>query len=516
MLGARKERRGERLVPISLEAAVPGDHFYRHLDAVLDLGFVRDWVGDCYAERGRPSIDPVVFFKLQLVMFFEGVRSERQLMRMVADRLSVRWYLGYALDEPLPDHSSLTRIRQRLGLPTFQRFFAHIVELCRQAGLVRGEELIFDATKVRANADIDSLVPRWYREATAHLDGLFPEGGAEAALPDESAPAAGQHADPDPPHLPFAGPADEEAHLAAANRAAWKLLEQHRLDPARPPSCSYRRQTDLLVSRTDPDAAPLQTGERAKLGYRDHYVVDGGKARIILAALVMPGDVMDNTPMLDLLRRVQFRWHLHPKRAIGDAKYGTIHNIRALEDAGIRAYVPLPDFDHRTPYFGASQFTYDAEQDLYRCPQGQPLRRRRAKYTEEVAVYRAEAAACNGCSLKERCTPSAAGRQVRRSFFADYLDRVRGYHETAAYRQAMRKRQVWVEPLFGEAKDWHGLRRFRLRGLWKVNTEGLLIAAGQNLKRWLARTGWGRRHGPAGSLTPSRLMPPTATVALWP
>ena len=136
MLGAHKERRGERLVPISLEAAVPADHFYRYLDAKLDLSFVRDWVTDCYAARGRPSIDPVVFLGLQLVMFVEGVRSERQLMRMAADRLSVRWYLGYDLDEPLPDHSSLTRIRQRLGLLTFQRFFAHVVELCQQAGLV--------------------------------------------------------------------------------------------------------------------------------------------------------------------------------------------------------------------------------------------------------------------------------------------------------------------------------------------------------------------------------------------
>src|SRR5215218_8563747 len=228
MLGPRKERCVERLVPISLEAAVPTDHFYRHLEAVLDLSFVREWAAECYAERGRPSIDPVVFFTLQLVMFFEGVRSERQLMRVVADRLSVRWYVGYDLDEPLPDHSSLTRIRERLGLPMFERFFAHVVELCREAGLVWGKELIVDATKVRANADIDSLVPRWYQQAKAHLDGLFPEEGDEAARPSDIAPAEDERLAADPPRLPFAGPADAEAHLAATNQAPWKLLEQHR------------------------------------------------------------------------------------------------------------------------------------------------------------------------------------------------------------------------------------------------------------------------------------------------
>jgi hypothetical protein len=100
-------------------------------------------------------------------------------------------------------------------------------------------------------------------------------------------------------------------------------------------------------------------------------VVDGGKKRIILAALVTPADVMENTPMLDLLWRVRFRWKVRPRRAIGDTTYGTGENIRALEDAGIRAYVPLPHFEHDSPYFGQRDFTYDPERDIYTCP-GEP------------------------------------------------------------------------------------------------------------------------------------------------
>ncbi len=87
-------------------------------------------------------------------MFFEGLRSERQLMRVAADRLSIRWYLGYDLHEPLPDHSSLTRIRERYGLTVFRRFFDTIVEKCIEVGLVWGKELYFDATKVEANASM--------------------------------------------------------------------------------------------------------------------------------------------------------------------------------------------------------------------------------------------------------------------------------------------------------------------------------------------------------------------------
>src|SRR5688500_7300315 len=165
MLGPVKPRRLDEPVASSLEALVPRDNFYRHLKAKLDLGFVRDWTRNLYAERGRPSIDPVVFFKLQLVMFFEGLRSERKLIEIASLNLAHRWYLGYALDEALPDHSSLTRIRQRLGIDVFQRFFEKIVDLCQEADLVWGRELYFDGTKVEANADFDSLVPRFYHEA---------------------------------------------------------------------------------------------------------------------------------------------------------------------------------------------------------------------------------------------------------------------------------------------------------------------------------------------------------------
>jgi len=282
------------------------------------------------------------------------------------------------------------------------------------------------------------------------------------------------------------------------------------LDPNRPSVGSYRRTTDFRVSTTDSDATPMRTKHGTALGYHDHYVVDGGKGRIILAALVTPADVMENVPLRDLLWRVCFRRKLRPHQVTGDTTSGTVENIVAVEEAGIRAFFPLPEFDARTPFFGKGEFIYEAEQDAYRCPQGQLLPRRKTKYTEDEVVYRAKAATCNNCSVKATCTASDHGRIVHRSFYEEYLDKVRSYHTTEPYQKAMRKRKVWVEPLFAEAKDWHGLRRLRLRGLENANIQGLIIAAGQNLKRFLAATGWGRRHAPCGSLValprqPSRL-----------
>jgi hypothetical protein len=372
-----------------------------------------------------------------------------------------------------------------------------VVDLCQEAGLVWGKELYFDATRVRADADTDSLVPRFYREATAHLADVFATDVSQAE--EQNRVAGGS---PIPEGLvPFPMREGKTAETeVGVNPGRWNLLDERRPDPARPSHRGYRRTSDFWVSTTDPDATPMWTAGKARLGYHDHYVVDGGKRRIILAALVTPADVMENQAMRDLLWRVCFRRKIWPHHVTGDAKYGTTENIVAIEDANIRAYVPLTDFAHRTEFYGQDDFIFDPERDEYRCPQNHPLRRYAVKRTEGVVAYRGEASICNACRVKTQCTTSDHGRKVQRSFYIDYLEKVRGYHTTEPYKKAIRKRQVWVEPLFAEAKEWHGLRRFRRRGLENVNIEGLLIAAGQNLKRLLAARGWGRRHAPCGSL----------------
>ncbi len=493
MLGS-KERIFAPLVNVSLEELVPPDHFYRHLEHTLDLAFVRDLVHDCYAAGGRPSIDPIVFFKLQLIMFFEGLRSERQLLRVAADRLSLRWYLGYDLSEPLPDHSSLTRIRDRYGVTIFQRFFDAIVAQCHQAGLIWGTELYLDSTQVAANAATDAMLPRFYVDAIQeHLTALFPAaatGPPTAPIPSTSGPTP----------LLVDLPSEVEAELMAKNAARHDWLAELGRQERDVSHGGYQRQADFWVNTTDPDATLMhKKGGGTGIGYHTHYAVDGGKARIILSVLVTPSEVMDNQPMRDLLWHCRFRWQLPLEQVTGDTRYGTAENIVAIEEAGLRAYVPLPDFDGRTPFYGKQRFPYDPAQDQYHCPHGAILPRRKTKYTERVIVYQADAASCNGCPLRAKCTESNRGRMVSRSFDEPYLERVRAYQETEAYKKALRKRKVWVEPLFGEAKDWHGLERFRLRMLEKVNIEALVTATGQNLKRLLSWRGWGRRWWPGGA-----------------
>lgn len=467
---------------VNLNTLVPQNNFYRNVEAKLDLSFVRDLVQQHYSSRmGRPSIDPVVFFKLQLIMFFEGIRSERQLMEMVSMRLDHRWYIAYDLNEKVPDHSSLSKIRDRYGLEVFQRFFEQIVQLCIKAGLVWGKEFYFDGTKIEANAAFGSLVPRFAHEAQQHLQSLFD---------DELEPAPASETTRNPRDL----------HQKHDGRTRYPAIRPHH---------SYKRKTDYWVSPVDPDASPLSpsTGNFGKLGYHTHYVVDGGKARIILAALTTPAAVQDNTPMLDLARWIRFRWHIKPDIAVGDTKYGTLPNILGLEQDGIRPYLPIPDLSKRNKFYGREQFQYDAERNLFLCPQGEKLPLHKRSNTEFEYVYRADRHICDVCPVKAKCTNSKSGRHLRRSFFQDSLDRAQSYRETEAYKKAMRKRQVWIEPMFGEAKQWHNMRKFRLRGLIKVNIQALLTATGQNIKRLLKQK--------VRKYTPDPAIPVALRLPLW-
>lgn len=225
---------------------------------------------------------------------------------------------------------------------------------------------------------------------------------------------------PDSTRFPLVSPDEQRetlsAHLAVRHDWYAKGGEQQR-EVRR----QYQRRADQRVSPTDPDAPPMRHGGGpVHPGYQTPYVVDGGKHRLILATLVAPAEVMENHPMLDLLWHVRFRWRVRPRQGTGETKYGTIEKRKAMEDAGMRASIPLfnRDNEHGASY-GSSRFTYDAAQDRDVCPNGQPLHLSRMEYKAEKAEYQADAATWNACPWKAEGTPGPYGRQVHRSFHAE-------------------------------------------------------------------------------------------------
>ncbi|MDP9379984.1 MAG: transposase [Chloroflexota bacterium] len=201
----------------------------------------------------------------------------------------------------------------------------------------------------------------------AHLAELFAKEVAQA------------EGSPEPVPLPVdLAEADLQA-LAQMNDSRHDWIAQEGQQDRDAKHDGYQRVSDVLASSTDLDSSLMPGKNGTHPGYHVHYAVDGGKARIVLQVLTTPSEVMENMPMQDLLWRCRFHWKLFPEQVTGDTTYRTVEIIPAVEEEGIKAYMPLPDFDARTPYLGKSEFTYNPHRDEYRCPQAQVLHRHTAK-----------------------------------------------------------------------------------------------------------------------------------------
>jgi hypothetical protein len=172
------------------------------------------------------------------------------------------------------------------------------------------------------------------------------------------------------------------------------------------PECITRSKGEHHRPRRLADA-PEEGRKQARLP-ETHYVVDGGKARVILDALVTPAEVNENLPMLGFLFRSRFRWRLHPRSVTGDAAYGTRENVAAIEQADIRAYTALPEPVKRTSLCTIEEFVYDAQKDLYTCPRGEILHRLGHDHKGGYVRYGAKPSSCNECPSR------ASTRRVRR------------------------------------------------------------------------------------------------------
>ena len=179
---SRSEERQDRIVTTSLEALIPQDHFLRKLKAAVSFEFIYDIMAPLYSDRGRPSVDPVILIKMLLIGYLYNIDSERRLEEEMRYNMAYRWFLGLSLDDPVPDHSTISQNRRRRfhGKDAFREIFGRIVDKCAAAGLVPGERAVMDSTHIKANAD--NRNSQWVgvvKSPQAYWDDL---GVAEGAL----------------------------------------------------------------------------------------------------------------------------------------------------------------------------------------------------------------------------------------------------------------------------------------------------------------------------------------------
>ena len=155
MMGERNLQKQLWSYQVNLDNRVRSDHPLRRINETLDLDFVRQEVAKCYGTKGNVSEDPVVIMKMMLLLFLDNVRSERELMRIIPERLDYMWFLGYGLDDTIPNHSVLSKARKRWGQEVFVAVFSQIVAQWVRAGLAAGTKIHADSSLVDANASLN-------------------------------------------------------------------------------------------------------------------------------------------------------------------------------------------------------------------------------------------------------------------------------------------------------------------------------------------------------------------------
>lgn len=441
MMGAPVGRQDRLFYEFDLEDMVPADHFLRKIDAVLDLSWLRAELAPYYSHLGCPSVCPELMVRMLLVGYCYSIRSERRLCEEVKANLVYRWFCGLGLEDKIPHHStfSVNRHGRFRDSDILRMVFEEAVCGCMKAGLVGGEGFAVDASVIEADAS------RFARVKGAKVD------WSEKQL---------------------------------ARRAVQEFVEA--LQSENPPINPDK--APKAMSPSDPCAAWTTRGRHKVIfGYSLNYLMDMEEG-VILDVEATPTritkEVIATETMID---RMEDRFGLKPKRIAGDVAYGTGKMLAWLLEREIVPHIPVKDQSEVAAdgKFPRADFAYDADRNLYVCPNGKELKTSGTVHGGTTLKYIAKRSDCGQCPLKPECT-TGRERRIDRDVNQEARDIAGSLAGTEPYRQSAIERKK-IETLFGEAKNVLGLTRLRLRGLTGAHDEFLLAATVQNLKRMVAR-----------------------------
>lgn len=392
-----------------------------------------------YSESGRAFYDPKMMLKVLFFGYCDRVRSSRDLFRHICYDIRYRYFCGHLR----PDFRTINRFRKD-NLDLLSDYFAQIVLLSQEEGLIDSSLLSLDGTKLRASANGRGKGGKIGREKLERI--------IRRQL----------HADIEAEEDETSGEGSDTSGTSGADLA-------------------------------DPDARYMKTSEGGKrLSYNSQVVVD--RNQIIVAA-----DVSNNAD-----DSVQFRSMLEQSRrnlggdidkVAADGGYYSGANLKYADDEGVDLYLPVTKTGRvQDERFHRDEFVYKRQSDSYRCPAGQSLHYRKTRRHRGVAIriYRGMSDNCGRCQWHSQCTKKRV-RELCISEHYDYERQMTAKLRTAMGRFIYGRRKCLVEPVFGNIKFNLGFGRYALRGLTKVRGEFLLICIAHNLKKLAAR--WRCRSG---------------------
>ena len=427
---------------VCIEELVPKDHLLRKIDRVIDFDFIRDKVKALYcADNGRPAVDPVVLFKMLFLGYLFGVRSERQLIREIQVNVAYRWFIGYGLTDKIPDASTFSQNRRRRFTEStvYQEIFDEIVLQAMRKKWINGRVLYTDSTHLKASANKNKFKKKHVEASTrSYLEEL------EAAINQ-----------------------DRKEH-------GKKPLK------AKEPSPEVR---EIKESTSDPDSGYMvREGKPKGFFYLDHRTTCG-QHNLITDTHVTAANVHDSIPYLDRLDHQRQRFGFETEAAGLDAGYMSVSICKGLEEREIYGVIGYRRPNHIKGRFPKRAYQYNPKGDTYLCPNGQSLTYRTTN-RDGYREYRSDPAICKSCPFLGQCTSNAQQvKTVTRHVWEGYKEKVDSHRLTAAGKALYKRRKETIERSFADAKQLHGQRYIRMRGLLRAQEQCLLSAACQNMKK---------------------------------
>jgi transposase len=444
----KHEYQPELFSQIDYEHLIPKGHLLRRIDRALDLSFLPALTKPLYSEAvGRPSIDPVVFVRMVLLGHLYNIESDRQLVEEVGYNLAYRWFCRLALKDKVPDHSSMTKIRDRLGVEVFAKIFFNVVDQCQKAGLVKAERVMMDGSVIRANASIYNMEEREKKD-------------------DEN----------DPP-VPPCGDQIYSKDGLSNNDFRQRKIEGKKISNKTHVSCS------------DPDATLSGKAFEAKsLAYKTHSAIDAD-SRVIVDCHLTSGSTSEVKVMQSRVEAIEENLGLKIGEIIADRGYGSAENLKFLEDRGTKSNIPLWSTRSGETFFGQLEAGFIVSEDgkNVHCPAGHAMK---YSFHEEVSgrdMFMLPRPVCMKCPRAKVCLTEHEYKNRGKKFaipaHREVLARVAEASEQPAFRAKLWERMWRMEGIFAEGKNHHGLRRAKYRGLSKVQAQVYMISTVQNLKR---------------------------------
>jgi transposase len=449
------------IILATLENLVPADHLVRKLEAAIDWRFIYPLVKTLYSEFGRPSIDPVVLFKMILINYCFGYNSMRKTCREIEVNVAYRWFLGYEISEPVPNYSTWSQnyIRRYGDSSIFDQIFDRVLQEAMDCHFVKLDTVYGDGTHMKANAN--------KRKSTQEEVEV-----TKRAFEDELLKEINR---------------DRREHGKAKEFASLKRTELD-FDEETGEQIVVTQKKTVKQSTTDPESGNFHKGEHEEcFAYELQTFCDGNG--FVVAFDTVPGNVHDSVSFFPAYDKLMEKYGGEIENVCLDSGFKTPAIARRIIEDGKTPYFPYKRPMTKEGFFKKYEYVYDEQYDCYLCPHDKVLI---YATTDRLGYkhYKSDPYDCSTCPFRDKCTRSRSfQKEVLRHVWAEYMEKAEEVRYTKKWQVIYPQRKETIERVFADDKENHCLRYTRVRGLKKNRHVGSVIFTCHNLER-LARWKW--------------------------